>query len=147
MVLSSGAHYYADRGIELDNVSGATDYAPWRAYGRSKLANILFARSLSRQFAGTNKVANSLHPGVIKTNLARHVPDPASMFESLKSIMKTVGQGAATQVYVATHPAAASISGEYFFDCDVAEVVQSDGLSDEKADALWTWTEEWVASL
>ena len=52
-----------------------------------------------------------------------------------------------TQVYVATHPDAASISGEYFFDCDVAEVVQSDGLSDEKADALSTWTEEWVASL
>lgn len=147
VILSSGAHYYADRGIELDNVSGETDYAPWRAYGRSKLANILFARSLSRQFAGTNKVANSLHPGVIKTNLARHVPDPESMFESLKSIMKTVGQGAATQVYVATHPDAASISGEYFSDCAVAEVLQSDGFSDEKADALWAWTEELVTSV
>jgi retinol dehydrogenase-12 len=43
------------------------------AYGQSKLANILFSNELARQFNGTGVTSNSLHPGVIKTELARHI--------------------------------------------------------------------------
>ena len=146
VVLSSGAHFYAKRGLELDNLSGEAEYDAWRMYGRSKLANILFARSLAARFQGTGRTANSLHPGVIQTNLGRHVPDPAGMYESLSHILKSVGAGAATQVYVATHPDTANLSGEYFSDCAVAETIP-EGRDDALAAALWERTEQIANSL
>ena len=142
VILSSGAHHMAKRGLELDNLSGETDYEPWRMYGRSKLANILFTKSLARRLEGTGRTANALHPGVIKTNLSRHIEDAESMFATMT--LKTIPEGAATQCYVATHPDVAKISGSYFADCALAktsEFAKDEGL----ADALWAWTEALVA--
>ncbi len=136
VILSSGAHHFAKEGLELDNLSGEDDYDPWRMYGRSKLANILFARSLATRFAGSERTANSVHPGVIATNLGRHVPDKEAMYERLKPMLKTVEQGAATQCYVAVHPDNAGITGEYFADCAVAETIPA-GQDDSLAEALW----------
>ncbi|MCB9673844.1 MAG: SDR family NAD(P)-dependent oxidoreductase [Alphaproteobacteria bacterium] len=140
VMLSSGAHFLAKRGLELDNLSGETNYDAWRMYGRSKLANILFARSIARQLEGTGKTANAVHPGVIQTNLARHVSNAEAMFERLRPNMKSVGQGAATQVYVAIHPDNAGVSGEYFADCAVADTLK-EAKDDALADALWEATE------
>jgi NAD(P)-dependent dehydrogenase (short-subunit alcohol dehydrogenase family) len=145
VVLSSGAHRYAKAGLELDNASGeAAPYDPWRMYGRSKLANILFARSLGQRLADRGQTAYSVHPGVIETKLGRHVEDREAMYESLKNVLKTVEQGAATQVLVATHPAVTPHSGRYFSDCQPAETLPV-GSSDEAAAALWAWTEAVVA--
>ena len=146
VMLSSGAHYFAKQGLELDNLSGEADYDPWRMYGRSKLANILFARSLAARFEGSRRTANSVHPGVIQTNLGRHVPDPEEMYESMRDILKSVGAGAATQVYVATHPSTAKLSGKYFSDCAMAKTI-AEGRDDDLAAALWERTEQIVASL
>jgi NAD(P)-dependent dehydrogenase (short-subunit alcohol dehydrogenase family) len=143
VMLSSGAHFLAKRGLELDNLSGERDYDPWRMYGRSKLANILFARSLASRFAGTGRTANAVHPGVIQTNLARHIDDPETMFASLRNRLKTVAQGAATQCYVAVNPAARGISGAYFVDCAVAESLP-EAKDDLLAAALWDATEALV---
>lgn len=146
VIVSSGAHRYAKRGLELDNLSGEDEYEAWRMYGRSKLANILFARALTHRFEGTQRTANSLHPGVIETNLGRHVPNREQMYESLKNIMRTVEQGAATQVYLATRPELADVSGEYFSDCAVAETIPA-GQDDALAETLWARTEAIVAAL
>ncbi len=140
VILSSAAHRMADRGLELDNLSGETDYHPWRMYGRSKLANILFARALARRLEG-GRTANALHPGVIATNLSRHVPDAESMFARLRSRMKTVPQGAATQCYVATHPSLATVTGQYFSDCSLREPTAF-ARDDALAEALWEKTVE-----
>ncbi len=147
VIVSSEAHRMAnERGLELDNIDGKNDYQPWRLYGRSKLANILFARSLARQFAGTSRTANALHPGVIQTNLARHIPNPGPMFARMKNIEKTIPQGAATQVYLATHPDVADVSGKYFSDCaELAPIAHA--TDDALADALWAWSTETLAAL
>jgi WW domain-containing oxidoreductase len=149
VMLSSGAHWYARNGLELDNTDGGRDYDPWRMYGRSKLANIQFTRSLSQRLAGTDRVALSVHPGVIQTNLARHMPtqEKESLFEQLASQgrMKTVGQGAATQCYAAVHPDAAALDGRYLSDCQPGNVLQV-GLDDAERDALWAWTEQVVSA-
>jgi NAD(P)-dependent dehydrogenase (short-subunit alcohol dehydrogenase family) len=145
VMLSSGAHFYAERGLELDNLSGEAKYEPWRMYGRSKLANILFARSLAVRFEGSARTANAVHPGVIQTNLARHIPDPESMFANLRPRMKTVPQGAATQVYVAVRPELADVSGEYFADCAVAETIPQ-AKDDVLAEALWIRSEAIAAA-
>ena len=146
VILSSGAHAFAENGIEFDNLAGKRDYKPWRMYGISKLANVLFARSLTARFSGTMRTANSLHPGVIETNLGRHVPDREGMYERLRPRMKSIPQGAATQCYVATRPELAGVSGKYFSDCAEADTIAA-GTDDAMAEQLWTVTEEIVAAL
>ncbi len=69
--VSSSAH---KRGkINFDDINSTKNYSPWGAYSQSKLANILFTRSLTKRLEGTNVTANALHPGVIKTELGRHI--------------------------------------------------------------------------
>lgn len=144
VVVSSFGHNFAPRGgIQFDNLSGKNGYSQWRAYGQSKLANVLFARALAKRFAGTTKTANSLHPGGIATNLSRHIDTPFSraVFGSLGWIgMKSVGQGAATQCYVAAHPKAANITGCYWSDCNVA-ASSTLGQNDALAQRLWEESE------
>ena len=149
VVVSSSAHKMGSKaGLPVDDLSGADDYNPWKAYGRSKLANILFAKELGRRLAGSGKTANALHPGVIRTNLGRSMPPlfrgVLSMFAPLA--LKSVEQGAATQCYVATHPSLATVSGEYFADCNIAE---SAPLSHdaELAARLWEASDRIVAGL
>ena len=147
VIVSSGAHRMASReGVELDNLSGERDYDPWKMYGQSKLANILVARTLSRRFRTGNRVANALHPGVIATGLTRHIHDSAALFKSMDpSNIKTIPQGAATQVYLAAHPNGADTSGCYFSDCNEAKTTPP-GRNDELADKLWRWTEDFIAA-
>jgi NAD(P)-dependent dehydrogenase (short-subunit alcohol dehydrogenase family) len=122
VIVSSCAHFGAPKvGIDFDNLDGSKSYAPWVAYGRSKLANGLFAAELSRRLSGTAVTANSLHPGVIKTNLARHLPDRDSDVDEKDIFNKSIPEGAATQCYLAAHPTPASISGQYFSDCNPAQ--------------------------
>ena len=147
VVLSSGAHFYAaELGLELDNLSGERDYDDWRMYGRSKLANIMFASALNKRFVGTNRKANSVHPGVIRTNLSRHVENADEMFESIQKRvrLKSVGQGAATQCLVATHPELADVGGKYFSNCRIARTAKI-ALDTELEEDLWRLTEEIIS--
>ncbi len=149
VMLSSSAHSMAPKeGIQFDNLSGDRGYTPWGAYGQSKLANLLFAKELARRFAGTKKTANAVHPGVIRTNLGRHMnPIMNAVFGSVgKLFLKTVPQGTATELYVAVHPAVAEISGRYFADCNEAKA-RPDADDAELAKRLWEKSEQIVAAL
>jgi WW domain-containing oxidoreductase len=152
VMLSSAAHLAAPKGgIEFDNLSGAKGYKSWVAYGQSKIANLLFAKELARRFAGTMQTANAVHPGVINTNLGRHLGIPAFVETVGYGVanalfLKTIPQGAATQCYVAVNPAAATISGQYFADSNVKKP-RADAEDGELAKKLWDVSEEIVAKL
>ncbi len=149
VMLSSGAHNMAPRaGILFDDLAAEHGYTPWGHYGQSKLANLLFAKELARRLAGTRRTANAVHPGVIMSNLWRHVPGIASFAMGLVGplVLKTAAQGAATQVYVAVHPAVAASSGAYFADCNVARP-RADADDPAAARRLWEVTEKIVAGL
>jgi NAD(P)-dependent dehydrogenase (short-subunit alcohol dehydrogenase family) len=149
VMLSSAAHKMAPKGgIQFDNLSGERGYTAWGAYGQSKIANILFAKELARRFAGTKKTANAVHPGVIRTNLGRHMnPVADALFGVGGALMfKSVPQGAATEVYVAVHPALTNVSGAYFADCNVAKP-RADAEDPALAAKLWEVTEKIVAGL
>jgi len=149
VMLSSSAHTMAPKeGIEFDNLDGAKRYGDWRNYGQSKLANLLFAKELSRRFAGTKKTANAVHPGVISTNLGRHMNAFMTATFSLFGwiALKSIPQGAATEVYVATSPALAGVTGQYFADCNVAKS-RPDADDAELAKKLWEVSEKLVAAL
>ncbi|MEZ4400880.1 MAG: SDR family NAD(P)-dependent oxidoreductase [Kofleriaceae bacterium] len=147
VMLSSSAHMFAPAGgIEFDNLSGARGYSRWRAYGQSKLANLLFAVELGRRFAGTARTANAVHPGVIPTKLGRHLGGALAVMSAITRplVTKTIPQGAATSCYVACHPGAADSSGAYFADCNVARA-SAHGRDRALAERLWHVTEEIVA--
>lgn len=141
VVVSSAAHTRAPKGgVEFDNLTGEKGYRPWKAYGQSKLCNLLFAKELSRRLGGTHKTANALHPGVIATPIGRHLPGLAqSALKALSPIfLKTIAEGAATQCYVATHPSLEKVSGEYFADCNIAK---PSALGRDQALAARLWDE------
>jgi NAD(P)-dependent dehydrogenase (short-subunit alcohol dehydrogenase family) len=149
VVVSSAAHERAPReGIQFDNLSGEKGYAPWTAYGQSKLANVLFAKELARRLAGSRRTANALHPGVIVTDLWRHMnPVATAIFGVVGRVaLKTVAQGAATQTWAAVHPGAAGVTGAYIADCNVAPC-RPDADDPALAARLWKVTEEIVARL
>ncbi len=149
VMLSSSAHGQAPSvGIELDNLDGSKGYSSWRNYGQSKLANLLFAKELARRFEGTDKKAYGVHPGVIATNLGRHMNGAVRAVLSVAAplVLKTVGQGAATEVWAAVHPAAGAHSGEYLADCNVAKS-SARGRDMELAARLWEKSEAIAAGL
>ncbi|MFO0713330.1 MAG: SDR family oxidoreductase [Sandaracinus sp.] len=146
VMVSSGAHFWApETGIELDNLSGERGFEPFRQYGQSKLANVLFANELARRWSGTERTANSLHPGVIRTNLGRHAREQVEGFLSTART-KTIAQGAATQCLVATHPELRTVSGMYFSDCQIAPA-SDHAKNAELAKKLWEKSEELAKSL
>ncbi|KAJ7513793.1 hypothetical protein O6H91_23G014600 [Diphasiastrum complanatum] len=111
--------------IGFQSMNSEADYSPWKAYGKSKLANIVHANELSRRLReeGANVTANSLHPGSINTNLLRHYPQLSRLLGIANYVgnfigLKTVSQGAASQCYLALNPSVKGVSGKYFSDCN-----------------------------
>ncbi|XP_038982729.1 short-chain dehydrogenase TIC 32, chloroplastic-like isoform X2 [Phoenix dactylifera] len=130
IVIVSSVAYEATyhEGIRFDKINEKSGYYSFLAYGQSKLANILHARELSNHLKEQEiKVTvNSLHPGVITTNILRHrrfwngIVIAVSKF--VMNVMKNVQQGAATTCYLALHPQVQGVSGRYFVDCNEAKV-------------------------
>ncbi len=149
VMLSSEGHRMAPKGgIEFDNLSGERDYSPWKMYGQSKIANILFAKELARKFAGTKRTANALHPGVIATNLGRSMnPVLRTVFGwSAPLLLKSAEQGAATEAYVAVNPGAAGVSGQYFVNSNVGKA-RADTDDAALAAKLWAESERIISTL
>lgn len=149
VMVSSAAHNGApSAGIQFDNLDCKRGYNPWANYGQSKLANLLFANQLAKRFAGTAKTANSLHPGVIHTNLTRSMNPLARVGLSLGAplVLKSIPEGAATQCYVAVHPDVAGVSGKYFADCNESRT-SAHGRDEAMAEKLWDVSEKIVAEV
>ena len=146
VILSSGAHAYArGKSITFDDLVWNRPYKPWVAYGQSKLANILFAKELAKRLPA-GQTANAVHPGIIETPLWRHLPEETAKRMKTGMGFRTIEQGAATQIFVATHPSLATVSGKYFGDCAVR---QPTALARDAALAvrLWDTTEALIANL
>ncbi|KAJ7952288.1 short-chain dehydrogenase TIC 32, chloroplastic-like [Quillaja saponaria] len=143
VILSSDAHRYPYReGIRFDKINDESGYGSWTAYGQSKLANVLHANELARRLKeeGEDITVNSVHPGVIITNLLRHHGFVHGIANAVgKYFLKNVQQGAATQCYVGLHPQVKAISGEYFMDSNIAK---STSLANdaELAKKLWEFS-------
>ncbi|MEV7158376.1 SDR family NAD(P)-dependent oxidoreductase [Streptomyces misionensis] len=121
VVVSSTGHQRSP--IVWDDIDFAfRPYDPWLAYGQSKTANVLFAVEATRRWADDNITANALMPGAIYTNLQRHTGGRGSG-RVPAHLIKTVEQGAATSVLLATSPLLEGVGGRYFVDCNETEVV------------------------
>jgi NAD(P)-dependent dehydrogenase (short-subunit alcohol dehydrogenase family) len=148
--LSSRGHLRSPVVFEDINFSSRA-YDPWLAYGQSKTANILFAVEATRRWAADGITANAVHPGAIAaTNLSRHMDAKAlaALRSSGQFTFKSIEQGAATSVLLATSPQLEGIGGRYFEDGNEAEPVDPDvempgsgvaayALDPENARRLW----------
>lgn len=154
VTLSSGAHRFGT--CDLDDLNWQTrDYNPNLAYAHSKTANIWFASELQRRH-GARLLSLSVHPGVIQTDLARHLPPAAidgmrANFEQRGIQLKTVPQGAATSVWAATAAELTAHGGAYLHDCQIAKPATEENPAtgyapwafDEKNEhRLWTESEK-----
>ena len=125
--VSSSGHLRSP--VVFDDIDFAfRDYDPFGAYGQSKTANVLFAVEATRRWADDGITSNALMPGGILTALQRHLdPDYGKQaeerFRRAGTRLKTVEQGAATSVLLATSPLLDGVGGRYFEDCNEATVV------------------------
>lgn len=148
VMLSSEAHRRAyPEGIRFDDLAAEREYTPFGAYGQSKLANLLFAKELAKRIEG-KRTANALHPGVIHTNLGRHMGSMASIALGIAGplVLKSIPEGAATQTYLAASPKVDGVTGLYFSDCNPKKP-RRDAEDPELARRLWEETERIVAKL
>jgi len=166
--LASSGHRFSNVNLDDPNFE-MTPYDPFLAYGRSKTANILFAVAFDRRYRARDIRAAAVHPGVIQTELGRHM-DPAmvkAMMDQLEKQLaaegkrsfpwKTIPQGAATSIWAAVVAPAGEIGGKYCENCHEGQVVREDiaisptsegvrvyALDPNAAEALWRKSEEMV---
>jgi NAD(P)-dependent dehydrogenase (short-subunit alcohol dehydrogenase family) len=140
--VSSGAYQIARSGLNFDDLQGRERYSGWMAYGRSKLANILFTRELARRLEGTGVTANALAPGAVATGFAQNNSNLLSvLFRLVRPFMKSPEQGAQTLVYLASSPEVRGISGRYF-ENSRAKDLSSVALDEAAARRLWEVSEQ-----
>jgi retinol dehydrogenase 12 len=138
---SSRAHFRGT--LDFDNLQYEHDhYEGFPAYCRSKLCNILFTRILARRLTGTGAVANSLHPGFVKTRFADDSGGRVGrLFKFAKLFAISPQKGAETIIYLASAPEAAQANGLYFYKCkpiEPSKLAQDDAV----AERLWKVTSE-----
>ncbi|XP_055606426.1 retinol dehydrogenase 13-like [Uranotaenia lowii] len=150
VVLSSIAH---TRGkINLEDLNSTKSYDPAGAYEQSKLANVLFTRELSKRLEGTGVTVNAVHPGVVDTELMRHMGLFNSWFSSFLikpfvwPFLKSPLSGAQTTLYAALDPDLEKVTGQYFSDCKPKDVADQ-AKNDRVARWLWAVSEKWTGTL
>ncbi len=142
--VASRAHHGAT--IRFDDLMGARGYDGLRAYGQSKLANIVFTYELARRLAGSGVTANCLHPGVIGSNFGSAGPVMIRLgMKVARPFLKSSARGADTVTYLASSPEVEGVSGKYFVNR--REARSSDESYDrEVAARLWKVSEELTAA-
>ena len=133
--VSSTAHYGAR--LDLDNVNeGKMGTGGLGAYGRSKLALVLFTYELARRVDGMGVTANCLHPGAVRTHIWAHAGALSPLTRLASMFMLSPEDGAKTQIYLASSPEVEGVTGKYFEKS--AEKRSSESSYDEAlASRLW----------
>ena len=138
--VSSSSHWHPGR-FNLEKLPKPGSNRGYRAYGRSKLCNILYTYELARRLEGTSITVNALHPGLVQTNIARNnglLGRVVNFFIGARGV--DADKGAETLVYLASSPEVEGVTGKFFVDC---RPVPSSALSydTDLAARLWDMSE------
>lgn len=129
----------AHKGATLDpaTMTRPAKWSPLSAYGRSKLANILFTRTLARRLDPAVVTVACLHPGVISTDIGNHAGTWAGLgWRLAKPFLAGPDKGAETSIFLATAPDAAPFHGEYLADKKIAKTDPA-ARDDRLGETLW----------
>ncbi|XP_061670486.1 retinol dehydrogenase 13 [Syngnathoides biaculeatus] len=139
VIVSSVAH---EKGcINFNDIHFNDNYKPDVSYCQSKLANVLFCRELAVRLKGTGVNTYCVHPGVVRTELGRHLL-PTSLWKNLLlmpflMMLKSPQEGAQTSIFCAVDESLAKSSGLYYSDCAVKSPAPA-AMDDGVAKRLWT---------
>ena len=143
--ISSEAHRigYGDGRMAFDDLMGERQYGGWKAYGQSKLANILFTRELARRLNPAEVTVNAMHPGVVASEFGRNnrkgwMPWLQALY---RPFCRSNEKGADTAVWLAATPEIEGVTGKYFKDRKLRTPAPQ-ALDDHDAARLWRISEE-----
>ncbi|MCI0737262.1 MAG: SDR family oxidoreductase [Beijerinckiaceae bacterium] len=136
-IVSTASDAHQGANLDFGDLQTEQRYSAMKAYGRSKLCNILFTRELARRLQGTGVTANCFHPGFAATRIG---DDSGGLISSFAWIAKLFAispeKGAETLVYLASSPRVEDVSGAYFYQC--RPIAPSLPAQDDRA-ALQLW--------
>ncbi|ORY94995.1 hypothetical protein BCR43DRAFT_476935 [Syncephalastrum racemosum] len=147
-VSSAGHAFSMLSGIDYDTINEEKGYSKVFQYGKSKAANILFTRELSRRLEekGVDVYVNCNHPGVVRSELTRHIINQKSILESIYDAAMTITteDGALAQLYLATSPEVESkkIKGQYYVPYGKPGWTVPFVKSEKNAKDLWDYSEK-----
>jgi len=129
--------------MNFEDLQSKEDYKPFKVYGQSKLANILFTRSLASKVKNNNITVNCLHPGYVDTGIGLN--NKGSFVRLLMNLgrpfAKKTDKGAETSIYLCASPEVEEVTGEYFVDCKIEKLLGA-AKSEEQAKKLWSVSSE-----
>jgi retinol dehydrogenase-12 len=141
-IVNTASRAHVGHALDFDDLQLAKGYSLMKAYGRSKLANILFTRELARRLAGTGVTANCLHPGFVATGLGQRAGGIfAVAVRSFMLLASPPEGGAETIVHLASSPDVASVTGGYFVPVGRQAEPSAAARDDLAARRLWDESE------
>jgi len=141
--VASEAHRSAS--IVFDDLNLENGYSGWKAYGQSKLANVLFTYELARRLEGDRVTANCMHPGFVGTNIFDNVGGLGGKIARLITpFMRSPEKGADTVIWLASSPEVEGITGKYFID-RIAKESNPQSYDTAIAARLWEVSERMIS--
>ncbi len=138
--VTSSAHYGSK--IDFEDLQGEKKYSGYKAYGQSKLANILFTYELARRLEGTGVTINCLHPGVVRTGFGKDEGGLMAVGVRVAApLMMSPEKAARAVVWLASSPELEHVSGK-FFSKGKEERSSKESYDVEAARRLWEVGEE-----
>lgn len=140
--VSSVAHFSAQ--LDLDDLQMTKRYSVFNAYGRAKLALILFSYELAKRLEGSGVTVNCLHPGVVATNIwSQPLPEFLRPLVGLfsRGFGITPEEGAQTMLFLATSSEVEHVTGKYFEKCQEKQSARST-YDSELQQRLWNISDE-----
>ncbi|XP_028853065.1 retinol dehydrogenase 14a [Denticeps clupeoides] len=145
IVVSSKLYKYGE--INFEDLNSEQSYDKAFAYARSKLANLLFTYELAQRLEDTGVTVNALTPGIVNTNLGRHVHIPLlvkPLFNLASwAFFKSPQEGAQTSVFLASSPDVDGVQGKCFANCQEEELLPK-ATDEDMAKKLWDISEVMV---
>jgi len=146
-VINVSSRFHAREKMKWDDLMYEKGYSGLAVYGQSKLANVLFTRELQRRVDSSEVKVFSLHPGVIKTEIARDYEEKwyFRMILPIYSLFqKTPLEGAQTSLYLALEDFEKLEAGGYYVDCKL-EKEAAHAKNEEDMKRLWDVSEKLIS--
>lgn len=140
VIVASAAHHGAV--LDFGDLLLERRFGSWKAYSRSKLANVMFAYGLARRVEGSGVDANALHPGFVATHLGAGNKIPiVPVYLLLRPFTISPRAGAETSVFLASSPEVSGVSGRYFDNKKQARSSRA-SMDEEAQELLWKMSAE-----
>jgi NAD(P)-dependent dehydrogenase (short-subunit alcohol dehydrogenase family) len=141
VIVASNAQQWST--LDFDDLQLTKNWASMKAYGRSKLCNIMFTYALARRLEGSGVTANCLHPGFVGSRIGNKGGIADLVWAVIKPFALSPAQGAETAVYAAVSSEMDGVSGQYLYK---KKPMRSNDLSYDIAagEKLWAMSAEMV---